>query len=91
MVFVLTGPRAYSLLVAGVLLADLAELLMFIGHQVRAGVQVILERLLDVEKVLAGNVSGLHFAVTLDQGKNGVLFALAGIAALVRLRAATPM
>lgn len=52
--------------VAGILLADLAELLAFIGHQVRAGVQVLLERLLDVEEILAGNVGGLHFAVALN-------------------------
>ena len=39
-------------LVARVLLADLAELLMLIGRQVRVGIEMILERLLDVEKFL---------------------------------------
>ncbi len=33
-----------------VLLTDLAELLMFIGHEVRAGIEVIFERFLDVGK-----------------------------------------
>lgn len=74
---------------ARILLADLAELLMLVGHQIRAGIEVIAKRTLHASKVLAGNVGGLHFAVTLDQGENGVLFALAGIAALASGRTAT--
>jgi hypothetical protein len=58
-------------------------------HQVRAGIELILERLLDVEKILPGDVSGLHFAVPLDQGEYGVLLALPGIAALASSGAAT--
>ena len=55
---------------------------MVVGDEVRASVQVILERLFDVEKIHAGNVGELHFSGPLDKGKNGVLFALTGIAAL---------
>jgi len=103
MVLVLTGKRLAKVnrasrvflaamidgLVAGELLTDLAELLVFVGHQVRAGIKVIAKRFLHVEEILAGDVGGLHFAVALDQGEYGVLFALAGIATLASSGAAT--
>jgi len=85
---VLLAPVVHGF-VALVVLANLAELLVFVGDQVRASIQVIAERLFDVEEVLPSYMGGLHFAVTLSQSKNGVLLALARIATLASLRAST--
>src|SRR6266404_4676221 len=76
-------------LMAGISLPNIAELLVFIGHEVRAGIKVILESALDSREVLPGDVGGPHAAVSLDQGEYGVLLALAGIATLASDGAAT--